>query len=513
MTTRWARMGIWALGAVVLGAGCAEMDSNAQADDEPVAALASALVVNSQLDSSFHLRKTDDHEATSAGTTLAFSQGDGASAVTDVNGKLAWTGTRYFDKHYLGLVGRMLANGEIDTGWNASIPVPSWRGSDRVLDFSDDPEENVWANDIVFDNRTGLLYVGGAVEAGGRKRGFVQMLDGRGDTIYSVGTLDDLRQRTIMPPGFTSFSVSEVALDKQGRLVIAGIGYKSTSITAPPILVLGRFYPAIPVLGGTVYGAPDLTFGGDGYVTRSLEGEDYPPKMAIGQDRAEIYILEAKPALLYRFAEDGTFDSRYGKKALGGVGKDIAVNSHAYAYALTESRGDLATSFDASGETADSIRFLGLGLAAQNLVKIAYSEPLGRVFVTGEGLQHLDADTRYDRIVTYAATPDLRLDESFADHGMAVTNIAGVLGEQARAILPQGDKLVVAGTGDSNTHAPFVRYAIDTGGVAEPCRLNGQCDNHDLICRPESVLGLPFDTACLAPFVIVISPPAVPGPG
>jgi hypothetical protein len=440
-------------------------------DEAPVAVAQSALTTNIQLDTSF------------GGDGLAFglSQAQSATRLVDAGGgKVAFAATRYFNGHNLGDVGRTSSSGGTDASWNWNI---LWPGGDRVVDGDADPSaSDVWASDVLVVS--GKTFVTGGTWRNQVPRGYLMKLDEHGQVIQAFGSHGVVR---LLPAGFETFGADRVFRDGQGRLLVMGVAHKGgnpiTDTGNPvPYVAVGRF--------NATTGAIDTTYGTNGWATRAMNQRAVAPHYALGKGRSDVTVGLFFPGKVFRFDANGDFDNAFGTRSLdGGIngvaaaadGRVFVIGGPDYSITAFKGNGQKDTRFGDNGSTS----LASPSFYDQYIEDLVFSDALGRLYVTGHVYVQ---EGQESRIVTTALRPDGAFDRSFGESGRALTHFPGVHGDHPRAIALQGEKLLVAGSGDADHPVPLARYIVDVGGTGEPCHANGTCDG-DRVCKSETPEG------------------------
>jgi hypothetical protein len=483
--------------ALSLVGGCEAADVTDVDLDEPVTAQARALAVNTQLDPDF---------GGGDGRVIAGTGAISANAITDAGGHVVFAATRVENGHNAATVGRVGVLGDSDSAWR-------WDGSD--LHASESTAKDVFVRGLD-------TYVVGSGKWNGLREGYLVKLNAQAEPQTGFGTNGVVK---IWPLLFSDFEALRVERDGAGHIVVMGLGFydglPSASGSQAYVLV-ARFDENT--------GAMDESYGTNGWALQQLTGWDsafvrptpgYPllvPLMAVGAGRQDV-VVETPTGSLFRFDKNGHLDGGFDAPRAGQVITDLAVAKDGRVFSLLGFNREV-WSFTSAGDP--DTRFGGDGRVSlasnavpdlKSLEKLVYSDALARLYVTGTETRKV-SNNNVSRVFTTALWPDGEIDASFGDNGRVLTDFHDVASEGPTAIAMQGELLLIAATGDDNSHVPLARYVIDVGHFWEPCHASthpgviGTCNDPTFVCVKRPPPEAP--TTLCTPQIVIPSPPSFP---
>lgn len=405
------------------------------------------------LDSHSLLSGTLDSSFGSDGiVTTSLGSGDSAmSVVIDGQGRIVVAGSSSNGVNQDIAVVRYGADGSPDAsfgGGDGIVTTPVGAGDD-------------YGNSVALDGQ-GRIVVAGFFYAANADVALVRFtadgtLDasfGGGDGIVktSIGAGNDL--------GYT------VALDGQGRIVVAGYSYNGTNND-------------IAVVRYTEAGTLDTSFGGTGKVTTPIGiGDDYGRSVLI-DSQGRIVVAghfsngsNLSDFVVVRYKTDGTLDTSFGGDGIVTIGQ--ALEEYAYSAVLDGggkitvvgvSVGDIFVVRLNTNGTTDTSFGEGTGTVTTSIwadLDVGYSVTIdrrGRIVVAGYADNAVIGSNMDFALVRYNS--DGSLDASFCDGAGRLVTPIGTGNDYGRSVAIDGQgRIVVAGTSDSSTVSEIavVRY-------------------------------------------------------
>src|ERR1044071_10183469 len=263
-------------------------------------------------------------------------------------------------------------------------------------------------------------------------------------------------------------SISAIAIQPDGRIVVAGFAQLGGTGGTPRVFALARYRSD---------GQPDTTFGNSGAITTSFGGNFASASAVMVQPDGKIVVagtVDFNPDnptsgldfALARYNSSGTLDGTFGKggkvvfdffgsfdQANGAVlqpdGKIIVVGSASYdsnnrdigfALARFNTDGNIDLSFGTGGKQITG--FFGAGAKANGIVL----QPDGKFVVAGSASESATRHVATD-IALARYKPDGSLDSAFGSGGQTPIPFPDTATEQGNALALSADgKIIVAGT-------------------------------------------------------------------
>jgi uncharacterized delta-60 repeat protein len=281
--------------------------------------------------------------------------------------------------------------------------------------------------------------------------------------------------------------INAIALQPDGRIVVAGVAQLAGSGGTPRVFALARYRSD---------GQPDTTFGNGGALTTSFGGNFAAASAVMVQPDGKIVVagtVDFNPDnpssgldfALARYNANGTLDGGFGKggkvvfdffgsfdQANGAVllpdGKIIVVGSTSYdsvntdiGFALVRFNPDGSNDFGFGSGGKQITDFFGAGANANAIVL----QPDGKFVVAGTASDSATRPVATD-IAVARYNPDGSLDLSFGTGGETAIPFAGSASEQGNALALANDgKIIVAGAAFKTFATPpdfaLVRYNAD----------------------------------------------------
>lgn len=267
---------------------------------------------------------------------------------------------------------------------------------------------------------------------------------------------------------------SAMGIDGQGRIVVAGTAYPTSS---PVQAFLARF---------TANGLPDATFGTGGYLELPSAGSSVFNDLRIdsqnrivaagyrsnGAANSDYFFARILPNGLpdTSFSGDGlaTIDFEFGSDIANGIDLDPQGRIVATGYsfigspALTVLRINADGSFDSTfNETADQPAIGGTSSSGRQ-VEV---DPDGRIFVVGNRTVAPNSDPLVAKVQT-----DGSLDTSYGDAGFKVVDFGRAESESSRDLVidAEGRVVLAASLGDSSEGYDSALARLTTSGQLDP---------------------------------------------
>jgi uncharacterized delta-60 repeat protein len=271
--------------------------------------------------------------------------------------------------------------------------------------------------------------------------------------------------------GYDDSSLASVALDPQGRIVVAGGADGGTPYNSGDF-ALARYTPD---------GRPDPTFGGDGTVTTDFDGDgDGASSLAIdsqgrivaagsarlGKRHADFALARYLPngVLDSSFDGDGRITTHLGNSS-GASSLVIDPQGRILAAGLADWRrgegkfglarylpsGDLDPLLGGDGTVTTKF-----GREHDSRAAAVAIDSRGRIVALGS----TEAPRSYDNFAVARYWPSGRLDRSFSRNGKVTTNLGGD-DEAASALLDSRDRIVAVGGGGGKDDFALARYIGD----------------------------------------------------
>jgi uncharacterized delta-60 repeat protein len=239
--------------------------------------------------------------------------------------------------------------------------------------------------------------------------------------------------RTLIPVGFFGSMANAVAVDSQGRIILAGNG------SGPPPQAIQRGFAVVRLLPN---GEPDPSFGSGGIVVTPI-GSEAPIANAVAIDAQDRIVVAGV-----------TF---------GSAGQDFAV-------ARYTTSGALDPSFDAGA----GIRTIDVAPGTDDAATAVAVDGQGRIVVGGYAFNGSNNDFALARL-----NPDGSLDTTFGLSGITTTDFAN--GDVARGLALDGQgRVVLAGSSGFGDVQSFAVARYTSAGVLDPSFAGGGLTKVDL---------------------------------
>jgi uncharacterized delta-60 repeat protein len=299
-------------------------------------------------------------------------------------------------------------------------------------------------------------------------------------------------------------SISAIAIQPDGRIIVAGFAQLPGSGGNPRVFALARYRSD---------GSPDTSFGNNGALTTNFGGNFAAASAIMLQPDGKIIVagtVDFNPDVpgsgldfaLVRYNPSGTLDGSFGKggkvvfdffgsfdqansAVLQPDGKIIVVGSASYdslnrdiGFALARFNPDGSTDFDFGSGGKQITDFFGLGAQANGVVLQAD----GKFVVAGTA-----SDTATRPVATDIAlaryNSDGSLDSAFGTGGETAIPFAGSATEQGNALALTADgKIIVAGAAFKTFATPpdFALVRFNTDGTLDPAFGSGGAITTDI---------------------------------
>lgn len=385
--------------------------------------------------------------------TTDLGSGDSAmSLVIDGQGRIVVAGTSRNGTTYDVAVVRYTAAGSLDASFGGGAGFV-W----TPIGSADD-----YGNSVALDSQ-GRIVVAGFYYVGTVPDIFVVRYTGDGILDTSFGG-DGIVTTSI---AIGNDSGHAVALDGQGRIVVAGYTYNGTNND-------------IAVLRYTEDGTLDASFGGgDGIVTTPVGiGDDYGRSVLI-DSQGRIVVAghfsngsNLSDFVVVRYKTDGTLDTSFGGDGIVTIGQ--AVEEYAYS-AVLDDKGKITVTGSSVGDifvlrlnsngTTDTSFGEGAGTVTTSIwpdLDVGFSVAIdsrGRIVVAGYSDNSATGSNMDFALVRYNS--DGSLDTSFCDGAGRLVTPIGTGNDFGRSVAIDGQgRIVVAGSSDSSTVSDIavVRY-------------------------------------------------------